>query len=132
MAHCPDCGSPLYPDSKRCPKCFPVEFRRNAALEWTAWGAGIGVLVGPVVGIVIGITLGVLGDTEDALTHIILAPFLGALGGAVAGGIVVLVWKSLLRPVGIALFASPETFQREYGTPEERGIIEGGDPEVRE
>lgn len=40
-------------------------------------------------------------------------------------------WLSLW-PVALALFASPERFRREYGTPQENGLVPGADPEELE
>jgi hypothetical protein len=42
--------------------------------------------------------------------------------GVMMGPWVGLAWKGLVWPVLLALFAS-KTFEREYGTPEEQGMV---------
>lgn len=125
MSDCPRCGAPLDPDAARClacengapPRLDLTSLRRNAASDWTAMGAAVGGIVGLCLGAAVAFGNLLLGGGPG-----VVYPVGMALIGAVLGAAGVMIWKSLVRPVILALFAS-EAFQREYGTPEERGIV---------
>jgi hypothetical protein len=93
--------------------------RRDSLGLW----AGRGGLVGLVVGALGGVTLAALDANWNGMSFLGMG-FFGAVVGGGAGATVVVLWLALLRPILLALFASPEAFQREYGTLEERGITQ--------
>jgi hypothetical protein len=133
MATCPRCGWPLDPDSAVCFACAQglprsivtprsALFRPPPPFFWrgAAIGMGGGLVVWSVLVFVeMAVLRGPIGP-GPMLSMETLAVFW--LAGGLTCGLAELVWKSLLRPVLLALFAS-EKFQREYGTPEERGIV---------
>jgi hypothetical protein len=97
-------------------------FRRDAQKGWFLRGA----LLGGAIGAAVSLTLYfVLVCWPGGIIHLGEAVEVFVLGGLVAGGLGgagVLVWRSLIHPVLLALFSS-ERFLREYGTPEERGLV---------
>jgi hypothetical protein len=134
MSNCPRCGAPLDPDSPRCFGCAQGvtshldvtrperSLSRNAGLAWF-WGGGAMCAVVAGAGWVVLVVLEAVGigpfsNGFLALDALIVFTLMGVMLGASVG----LVWKALLRPVLLALFAS-KTFEREYGTPEEQGIV---------
>jgi hypothetical protein len=132
MSHCPRCGWPLDPDAAASLACAQgvrrridrgtlrlrpgLSLRRNPAGSWMLWGAILGAGIGLVAG-VIGIVVNLLVGGSPG----VVLPGSTTVAGAAIGALGVLLWKSLLDPMLLALFA-PERFEREYGTPEERGL----------
>lgn len=133
MSDCPRCGRPLDPDAAGCFACAqgePPLLRRSApaprsnpAWGWMIWGATCGGVVGLVCGLV-GVVVNLLAGGGPG----VVLPGSLAFGGALLGALGVLLWKSLLRPVLLALFASPETFEREYGKPQEQDVAREDEP----
>jgi hypothetical protein len=141
MSNCPQCGAPLDPDAPRCFGCAQGmtsyvdvsrpkrTLQRNPALAWFWGGAAVGACLG-VVGWVVFAVLDVVGVSPfgkgamlavDALAvFALIGGMLGACGGV--------IWMALVRPVLLAIFASPKAFEREYGTPEEQGIVRKTEP----
>lgn len=142
MSDCPRCGHPLDPDAASCFACAqgmpprdylvrlpsgrivsPADaFRRNPTYGWTLRGA----IVGAVLGVATLAVVALVGIAQGWVKAPIESVLETCLGGAIAGGILgaaaTVVWKSLLRPIWLALFWTKD-FEREYGTPEEQGIV---------
>jgi hypothetical protein len=105
------------PDEDRIPRPIrPADLRRNPHGRWLGWCALIGGVIGAGAGVA-SVLSGAVGFRHIAEFVAILS-FLGA-----GLGVVVAVLYHTFRPVLVALFASPETFRDEYGTPEEQGRI---------
>jgi hypothetical protein len=142
MSNCPRCGAPLDPDAPRCfgcaqgvPRLLNVTrpkrtLRRNPAVAWfwggAVIGAGIGFVGWAVFAVLEAVGMSPFGKggilSVDALAVFAL---LGGMLGACAG----VLWMALVRPVLLAIFASPQSFEREYGTPEEQGIVRKTEPQ---
>jgi hypothetical protein len=106
-------------------------FDRNAQRTWFIRGAALGASIGGPVTLALYLILvsdwpGAVLDAGDAVQAFVL----GALFFGVAGGIGLTLYWSILHPVLLALFAT-DRFLRAYGTPEERGMIDGAGPSRR-
>lgn len=110
----------------------PADFRRDAYGCWLLRGALAGGALAGTGCVLVGLIHAVRHYEPDAPpgwdaeTLATLAfSFLVICGlCALLGAMLAICWQFLARPTLLAIFASPETFQREYGTPEEQGIVE--------
>src|SRR5687767_13077453 len=121
--HCPRCGA-LMRVGEPCPACAPLasierkivrqRFVGNPTLRWIKVGWWGGMALGTLAGLVDTVVLILCRSTPDQepLSTVFLAAALGALLGAILGSIVVLLYKSIVRPVLIAIFQDPAAFEK--------------------
>jgi hypothetical protein len=101
-----------------------VTFQRNPTRTWGLWGALLGAALGSGGGaayVLLDVAWagGWAGNVTEAL---VVVSSLAAILGAAAGALAATVWMGLARPLWLALFFADD-FRREYGTPEEQGIV---------
>jgi hypothetical protein len=125
MKYIPYCISELSDDGT-CPRCSPVavierkisrmRFARNPVSKWAfngyLIGIGLGAVTGPIFALVLTACTGNLDRLTLSLVGLMMA--LGAGAGAFVGAVGVVLYKSLVRPILLALFNS-DRFKQEYG-----------------
>src|SRR5262245_33530475 len=126
--NCPRCGAPG-PVDQPCPACAPLaaiegkirrrRFIGNPVGRWTAFGWWAGLALGLGVGVLVQAILWPAWLGPDSVWVALYVVAVAAFAGAVLGSVVAVLYKSLIRPVILALFSS-ELFEREYGTLEDR------------
>jgi len=130
---CPRCGHPLDPDAASCFACAqgePPMLRLPAQpsagkLTWVDQfrGAAVGAAIGSLAWVVAVLTFPPAVGGPN-----FIVPIPVTIAGGLLGALAVVLWKGLLRPVLLALLASPEAFEREYGTPPRQRIVRDGEP----
>jgi hypothetical protein len=128
--NCPRCGALVQP-GRPCLACAPLasiegkikrrRFIGNPMGRWTAFGWWVGMALGGLLGVGVAawefLQPGWPGPNPVwAKIGIVVA---GAAIGAMLGAALVVLYKSLVRPILLALFSS-ELFEREYGTLDDR------------
>jgi hypothetical protein len=128
--NCPRCGA-LLPAGGPCPACAPLasiegkirrrRFIGNPVGRWTAFGWWAGLALGVVlgVGVLVQAILWPAWLRPDSVWVALYVVAVAAFAGAVLGSVVALLYKSLIRPVILALLSS-ELFEREYGAMEDQ------------
>src|SRR5262249_46757100 len=110
MSTCTRCGAPLDPAAPRCLACEPTRPRRRPVRGWVDRGVLLGVVVGALAGVAVGVGVAYANgwQAREALSLAVGLAFAGS--GLCA--LLAAIWRSLLRPVLLALFA-PKRFERE-------------------
>ena len=126
--NCPRCGA-LLSAGGPCPACAPLasiegkirrrRFIGNPVGRWTAFGWWAGMALGGLIGVVVAVAVGINAPGPAPVGAGLAVVAVGASAGAVLGSALAVLYKSLVRPVILALFFS-EQFEREYGTLEDR------------